>query len=171
MTRARDNADLGDSYGTLGSGVVFPAGHVITAESNGANTTVNASASYITTFATCDITIKKADSKILILSSAQFFRGSAGADIDAKLAYKASTGRSATWGDYTVIIEFEAVGGMGGSVGNFYCQPFLCYLWTHGQDAGTLVNVACGAQAVTGELYSTSATNSRSQMTVLEIQQ
>ena len=29
MTRARDNADLGDSYGTLGSGVVFPAGHVL----------------------------------------------------------------------------------------------------------------------------------------------
>ena len=29
MTRARDNADLGDSYGTVGSGVVFPAGHVL----------------------------------------------------------------------------------------------------------------------------------------------
>ena len=26
MTRARDNADLGDSYGTLGSGVTFPSG-------------------------------------------------------------------------------------------------------------------------------------------------
>tara|TARA_R110002020_G_scaffold73622_1_gene188874 strand:+ start:1509 stop:2048 length:540 start_codon:yes stop_codon:yes gene_type:complete len=29
MSRARDNADLGDNYGTLGSTVVFPAGHVI----------------------------------------------------------------------------------------------------------------------------------------------
>ena len=34
MTRSRDNADLGDSYGVLGVGVTFPAGAIVKWEHN-----------------------------------------------------------------------------------------------------------------------------------------
>ena len=84
MTRARDNADLGDSYGTIGSGVTFPAGHILQVKNAISFTTTYSNSSSWNSASNVVLTItpKSSTSDIFLIATFGCYTGSAYAYYD-----------------------------------------------------------------------------------------
>ncbi len=159
MTRAKDMSDFGPSAS---------AGAVINFVQNTDTGAASGTSSYFVTYCHCDITVK-AGTKIYILGTPQLYFDTSGALIDAKITYKTSSGRSGTAGDYTDILTFPRLfGGSASSLEMWTTFP-VQYLWTHGQSAGTVINVAVQVKASSGSLANNNGTNAISIMTLQEI--
>ena len=91
--------------------------------------------------------------------------------MECKFGFKTSSGRSATAGDYTDISGVNFTRALGHSVtGNdLFATVPLQFLWTHGQNAGTVLNVATQVKVTDGTVYNNNGTNQTSIMTLTEI--
>ena len=158
----------GDTATLSGTGVTFPAGMVLNFVQNTDTGSTSGTSSYFVTYCHCDITVK-AGTKIYILGTPQLYFDTSGALIEVKLTYKTSSGRSGTAGDYTDILTYPRFfGGSASSLEMWTTYP-VQYLWTHGQSAGTVINVAIQAKASSGSLANNNGTDAISIMTLQEI--
>lgn len=157
-----------ESNNTVTWGAGAPAGMVLNVVQNTDTGGTNGTSSFFVTYCHCDITVK-AGTKIYILGTPQLYFDTSGAMIDAKLTYKTSSGRSGTAGDYTDILTFPRFfGGSASGLETWTTYP-LQYLWTHGQSAGTVINVAVQVKASSGNLHNNNGTGAISIMTLQEI--
>ena len=146
----------------------MPTGTVMNLVQNTDTGNASGTSSFFVTYCHCDITVK-AGTKIYILGTPQLYFDTSGALIEAKLTYKTSAGRSATAGDYTDILTYPRfLGGSGSSLELWTSYP-IQYLWSHGQSAGTVINVAVQVKSSSGTVANNNGTNAISIMTLQEI--
>lgn len=157
------NKDQQVKTGRLG----FPEGHCIQVISTTSTTEIN-SAGEMVTYCFANITLEKASSRILILPALVLYAANENHIINTKIMYKTSTGRSGTVGDYTEIIDFIRAGGANSDNNNSWFPLALHTTFTHGQSAGTTLNIAVIASQSAGILYSNNAATP-CVMTLIEI--
>jgi len=159
------------SAGTIGTDVVFPAGHILQVLHNTDTTNVWGSDEFMMK-CFCNITVKSATSNILIHAGPQIYIG-ADANFDIRFYYKASTGWSTTIAHYTAIsaARHDVVGvNSSADPQDFVWTPFVSELWDHNQSAGTVINVALSGDSSNGQnAYNNQGTGASSSMTLFEI--
>ena len=174
LTTADSGATFsGGNIGTVTAGnishadIVYPAGHCIQVVSTSTTAEINSSGEMVT-HCFANITTKKASSRILILPALVLYANDENHLINTKIMYKTSTGRSATVGDYTEIIDFIRAAAANSDNHNSWLPISLHTTFTHGQSAGTTLNIAVIASQNAGILYSNNAATP-CVMTLMEI--
>ena len=148
-----------------------PSGHIVQIQSNAETGSNNTTTSFMVCHNFCDITVKSTGSNILIFASPQFYIDGGSPLMECKFGFKTSSGRSATTGDYTDISGVNFTRALGHSVTgtDLFATVPLQFLWTHGQSAGTVLNVATQVKVTDGTVYNNNGTNQTSIMTLTEI--
>jgi hypothetical protein len=163
-----DTATLGTGA-TIGSGVTFPSGHVLQCVENKSDSSFFFYGTEVILHCTCDITIKKAGSSLLVIAApALYSPGSATRYVEIKLRSKNSSGRSSTLGDYGEIVN---MGQLAQGDGEWTMIPSVIHKYAHGQSVDTVINVAVSGRETGGSDYNMKSNHasSYSSMSIFEI--
>lgn len=163
------NSALGTPTSVTLTNATFPSGHVIQTQFNTDGTYIEGTSSAsIVSSCFCNITVRRADTAILMIASPAFYLDTQNDWGNAQMMYKLSTGRSGTVGDYTSINpEFTRCVGGASDNNNHWHTPSIQNSWTHGQSAGQVINIALRIQASSGVVASNNGSGD-SGMTLME---